>query len=860
MATVGFLPDELAVEEAQAGFGELRLGTDATTLASLDLNSILGTLPGAPIHARAGGGRGPGGASGAQQLMSAHQQSRAAAAPQLMTMKASAQHSLAHGPALGGGRCGERMQFTITAIAEDGQVCRGSGTRVMATVSGVSLVSKAFPEPRPWVEDRKDGTFVVQFVCATPGKYDVNAYVDGMPLPMCPVTIQVHSGLASPMHSEMYGEGTKRCELGGRQEFMIQARDEFGNACDTGGARFGVRAVGHAKLHEVADNEDGTYAVVYSVPEYAKGPIRLEVLLDGVPLKNSPITPAVSAGQTEQKESEAVFFGPGLSGQLDRLRWLRQNPPAEVPLLPPPPVGSGALSTQADAAKYSSAQAQGDSAAARLAWRAADEWRRLGELRAEMAKCRENLVQHQAVLLSVGDAVHREYAQLEEKRRGLEADKQDITEVETRLDWFRADLTRQYKQQQRWVSAGLSSEAGGGKSGLDTGIGGGLDDSGFLGSLSPARGGDAGGFGRYAGGFDDIGGGADEEKPGATREANQLQQLQEEVDKRRRWLRELEEAGAADEGQNQPPGRRDARTPRGGGGPRGRNQGDIDGEPLPPPAPPPLVPPLVAQPPPESVSEMPWRGGQQRGPITTPPPPNPPPRLDDDLLGRTLDEPAGEISPSSRSPSPHARQRQGVLRTPPPPPSPPPPVVMSSGFGTLPEGAQGTRGRSPMAGAGYPGPAAGTPRGGDGSARQGASPEELGQAMRKLFNGFANRATGPVQAPRGGRGRVALGLADFVRLANAAQLRMPQNELMAAFYATLSQYSGGPMAASGEDQSLPFELFVELLVETARRKYPDFSDTESTAALFEEHLLPLSRRLRELEGSGDPGRGGLRPY
>merc|ERR1719352_30235 len=272
---------------------------------------------------------------------------------------------------------------------------------------------------------------------------------------MCPITIEVAAGNASAMHSELFGEGIKRCDVGSRQEFLIQARDEFGNACDTGGARFGVRAIGHAKIHEVADNEDGTYAVVYSVPEYAKGTIKLEVLLDGIPVKNSPITPQVNRPPDAEGNPDAVFFGPGLSGQLERLRWLRQNPPSEVPLLPPPPVGSGALATQQDAAKYNVAQASGDTAAARLAWHAADEWRRLGELRSEMAKCRENLMQHQAVLVSVGEAVHREYAQLEEKRRGLEADKQDITEVETRLDWFRADLTRQYKQQQRWVSAGL---------------------------------------------------------------------------------------------------------------------------------------------------------------------------------------------------------------------------------------------------------------------------------------------------------------------------------------------------------------------------------------------------------------------
>lgn len=828
--------DQFAFTEAQAGHGELRLGTDATTLASLDLNSILGTIPTSPMH----NPRRKGGLAALPGVTSAQMQSRATPVPVLGGQKSSAQHSLAHGPALAGGRCGERMQFTITAIADDGHVCRNSETKVQCTVTGHKLVSKAHPEPKPWIEDRKDGTYVVQFVCATPGKYDINAYVDGMPLPMCPVAISVAAGLASPAHSELYGDGTKRCDIGARQEFLIQARDEFGNACDAGGARFGVRAVGHAKLHEVADNEDGTYAVVYSVPEYAKGPVKLEVLLDGVPVKNSPISPQVNRPPQTAASGEAtdgVFFGPGLSGQLERLRWLRQNPPGEVPLLPPPPVGSGALTTQADAQQYHSAAAAGDTAAARLAWRAADEWRRLGELRSEMAKCRENLMQHQAVLVSVGEAVHREYAQLEEKRRGLEADKQDITEVETRLDWFRADLTRQYKQQQRWVSAGLAGES--------TGPG--------PGNLSPVRGRGAGDLSptRYNAGDDDDYLGQATNKSGGLeqREVGQLQQLQEEVDKRRRWLRDLEEAVDEDDVPVRQQGQQARPEPSGRAVRMGQ---DIGASPLPPPAPPPLVPPLVAPPPPDQVTELGWRGGAQRGPLTTPPPPAPPPRLDE-----TLAEPGGELSPglAGRSPSPQPRQRQGMLRTPPPPPSPPPPILVGSGIGGVPQSygqspsRSGSPGRRPaMPNERSPGPPA---------SGSGASPEELGQAMRKLFAAFASRATGPVQGPRGGRaGRVALGLQDFVRLAGAAHLRLPQQELTAAFYSTLSQYSGGPLAADGGDQSLPFELFVELLVETARRKYTELNDTESTAALFEEHLLPLSRRLRELEGSNAPGGGG----
>ena len=63
---------------------------------------------------------------------------------------------------------------------------------------------------------------------------------------------------------------------------------------------------------------------------------------------------------------------------------------------------------------------------------------------------------------------------------------------------------------------------------------------------------------------------------------------------------------------------------------------------------------------------------------------------------------------------------------------------------------------------------------------------------------------------------------------------------------------GGSQSAKG-DKTLAFELFVELLVETARKRYgTQAGDAESTAGLFEEHLLPLARQLSSLEGNTNP--------
>jgi len=776
---------------------DLRLGTDPASLARVDIDGILGRLPIA--HHRwdkheLDAQRSPA-ARALPMATAAQEQARQVPIESRKFTRASPEQSLAHGPALGGGRCGDRMQFTITTIDPDGTVMGCGGSRVAVTVSGVSLVSKAYPEPRPWVDDRKDGTYTVQFVCATPGKYEVTAYIDGIPLPMCPITINVSAGPAAASHCDVGGLGARQCDEGGRAEFWIQARDEFGNNCSSGGARFSVRSIGPAKLHEVADNEDGTYAVVYSVPVSAKGDIRLEVCLDGISVKGSPVVPKLRQRVApEVKNDPSNCLAQDGTGELNRLRWLKQNPLAELPELPPPP-GANAIDGFSDG----SAQA-----AARLQWRATDEWRQLVDLRTELAKSREGLARYQAVLLRVAESVHREYTQLEESRRKLECDRQDINEVEARLDWMRGDFTRQYKQQQRWAVSGLTGES----------VGAGICDS------TPVPSGGAENANVPLVG-DDVPGG----------ELAQLAQLQAHVWGQQTRLQDLEANLERTTPRQQPETHTPQTQPSGGSGsPR---VGRPELSPLPPPPPPPLVPPLAGQPSWEQTSDAPWRAlpiGQE----APPPPPMAPPALDDPDYGQLSSGPlvlGGQVSAG-------IRPGASVLRTPPPPPAPPPPVVLGAGISSGGYGVGGGGVTKPI------GRIAST----------GASPEELGTAMRKLFQAFASRATASAPAARGGRaGRVALGLPDFVRLANAAQLRLPRSDLTSAFHTTIAQYQGGqPSEDSEEDRSLPFELFVELLVETARKKYsPYLSDTESTTALFEEHLLPVSRRLRELENLPD---------
>lgn len=347
---------------------------------------------------------------------------------------------MVHGKGLVGGRCGERLQFVVTAVGERGQKVDSEETRVTVHVSGLSLLSKAFPEPRPWIEDRGDGTYLAQFVCATPGQYHINVHIDGALLSMCPATCDVTPGPASAVHCEVFGDGARVCQLGGHAEMSIKARDQYGNAAIQGGDRFGIRAIGHARLHQVDDNEDGTYTVCFSIPEFAHGDIALEVLLNGVPIKDSPVRINIvrpDGGLTADRvdEHDAPFHH---EDHQARLRWLHEHLPVKVPDMPKMPEGVFGHTAYQDAAVLG--QNTGDSASARMMQRAADEWRRLSLLRDEMERTRNALVDHQAALASASVAVQKQYMGMKERELRMHRGKEELEEVEARLHDLREEL------------------------------------------------------------------------------------------------------------------------------------------------------------------------------------------------------------------------------------------------------------------------------------------------------------------------------------------------------------------------------------------------------------------------------------
>mmetsp|Transcript_131107 Transcript_131107/g.298474 ORF Transcript_131107/g.298474 Transcript_131107/m.298474 type:complete len:1533 (+) Transcript_131107:58-4656(+) len=199
---------------------------------------------------------------------------------------------VASGPGLAGGLCGQQLTFVVQTVDEAGTPLRVGGHRCTANVASTSAASKHIREQRPVVNDNEDGTFSISYMCTMPGMYEVFVTVEGGDIAGSPFLCEIQPGPAYAPKSECVGPGATAASMSA--EFRIVARDEFGNHCQRGGDRFGVRGSGSAHVVEVADEGDGTYTVVYTLIESLEPP-RLEVFLNGTHIKNSPLLPAPPA-------------------------------------------------------------------------------------------------------------------------------------------------------------------------------------------------------------------------------------------------------------------------------------------------------------------------------------------------------------------------------------------------------------------------------------------------------------------------------------------------------------------------------------------------------------------------------------
>jgi hypothetical protein len=186
-------------------------------------------------------------------------------------------------------------EFTVKA--------RGPGEVVMAVIT-----------------DNKDGTYLAEFTCSRDGDYFIDVKVDSMDIQQSPFVLTVdpaatfaYECLAEGIDTD-YGNGLKEGQAGRPVQFVIQARDQFGNKVVKPGDDFQIRIVesneGIRVRANVTDNGDGTYLVEWT--GMLRGEYDVHVCLKEDPIKGSPWKVVVRTGQASAIKSTAE--GSGLGG------------------------------------------------------------------------------------------------------------------------------------------------------------------------------------------------------------------------------------------------------------------------------------------------------------------------------------------------------------------------------------------------------------------------------------------------------------------------------------------------------------------------------------------------------------------
>jgi len=180
---------------------------------------------------------------------------------------------------------------------------RGPGDPVMAVIT-----------------DNKDGSYLAEFICTKDGDYFIDVKLERVDIQQSPFVLTVdpaatfaYECLAEGVETD-FGNGLREAQAGRPVQFIIQARDQFGNKVVKPGDDFQVKI---AEVNEgirvratVTDNGDGTYLVEWT--GMLRGEYDVHVCLKEDPIKGSPWKVVVRTGQASALKSTAE--GSGLGG------------------------------------------------------------------------------------------------------------------------------------------------------------------------------------------------------------------------------------------------------------------------------------------------------------------------------------------------------------------------------------------------------------------------------------------------------------------------------------------------------------------------------------------------------------------
>lgn len=205
---------------------------------------------------------------------------------------------------------GETAHFLIQTRDSSQKPLDEGGYPIRATLthkkSGVRVQAK--------IVDNDDGTYDASYLIRNAGEYSLEVLIDDVPIRSDPfIIVAKASHKTTPARCTVEGTGARTGVAGTEADFVLQARDEYGNERSEGGDNVEVQLVhttsGIKVDAEVVDLNNGQYSISYTPPE--SGTYNLVVRCNDVQIENLPSVIIKDAGVSDPKK--CAVSGPNLS-------------------------------------------------------------------------------------------------------------------------------------------------------------------------------------------------------------------------------------------------------------------------------------------------------------------------------------------------------------------------------------------------------------------------------------------------------------------------------------------------------------------------------------------------------------------